>query len=365
MATLTVYSGAGDGFVGSGSKTTWDAAHDDTTGSDVGYSTNTDRPTAGSFGGASNYNIRRGFIPLDTSSLPGGAIVTTATLDLYIQHLIDADNDSQAYVSIVQTSQASSSSLVTGDIDNVGSTKGSDDLDITNLTDESYETWTLNATGRRWIDAGGTTYLGIREGHDIEDVAVDTVSNWSFCRVYASEEAGTTQDPKLTINYNESLVQNANLDDADTGWSFGTGFSRSSADAYSGSYSVAQSSTSGYDAVRSNEMTVTSSATYTITFWYKVTVNSGSAPTLNIYTTNFGFNDSVHSATLSDTSGAWAQYSSTFDASATSTSAWVNIKNNNGNVTAYYDDFEVLYDSGPPASGPSIFGDQGLIVGAS
>lgn len=82
--------------------------------------------------------------------------------------------------------------------------------DITNVTTSQYESFTLNSTGRGWVDVSGWTKLGLREGHDIEDQAIQTGALvTSGVNIAMSEYAGTTRDPKLEVTY--TLPGNAGI----------------------------------------------------------------------------------------------------------------------------------------------------------
>jgi len=218
-----VYSGAGDGIVSTGRIGGWDTAHDGTSGTVVDYTS-----TQPEYGGSAavyynsdysgeEYIITRTYLPFDTSELPNNSIISGATLKVYVFGKSDAESDGYSYVSVVETFQASSTVLVLGDYEDCGSDdgtaarakytpieKGSDDLNITSdISISAYNTWTLNATGLGWISKTGYTKLGLREGHDIEDVDVTnkTGDNHTRINIRASEYLGTTSDPYLSITY--------------------------------------------------------------------------------------------------------------------------------------------------------------------
>ena len=213
--TDTYYSGAGDGEVqgaGNGGTLTenWDNAHDATTGA-ADYTTN---PVIGPLVQVKDdaTYIRRGFVPIDTSGLPDTATISSASLNLYITATTDNDNDGNDFIGVVQTTQASTSSLIGDDYDNCGAvnspTEGATRVDITNITVSAYNTWTLNSTGLTWISLTGYTKLGLREGHDILDDPVPSggsVYNKNEIDFYTSEQTGTTQDPYLSVTYSTTV----------------------------------------------------------------------------------------------------------------------------------------------------------------
>lgn len=134
---------------------------------------------------------------------------------MYITAKYNDWNDGKDYYTVLQTTQASTSELVVGDYDAWDAinnpTKGSDDIDIGNISTSAYNTWTLNATGMGWISKTGNTLLGIREGHDQEDSKPSDPpdATWvqSSITFSTSEETGTTQDPKLVVTHSGIITE--------------------------------------------------------------------------------------------------------------------------------------------------------------
>jgi len=204
--TESYYSGAGeDGQVYNGVEnltTSWYIAHEATTGE----AADGDLLICQVGGrGSGYYYIRRDFLPFDTSALPDDAVISAATLGLYITSADEYDNDAEAYIGIVQTSQNSPTALIADDYDQCGAvdnpTQGATAVDITDLTVDQYNTWTLNATGRGWISKTGYTLLGMREGHDITDTPTIDAGGANDVRARTSEYAGTASDPYLEVTY--------------------------------------------------------------------------------------------------------------------------------------------------------------------
>ena len=159
--------------------------------------------------------IGRGIMLFDTSGIGAGGVIDVAVPSLYDRdNLVFTDNDAQAYFSIVQTDGIGvDNNIQPGDYDAVGDaidnpTEGIDVGDRIRMEDSAtsaYNDFTLNATGRGWVDPAGITYLGIREGHDIEDVPIaDTLRN--FKRWWAADETGTSKDPKLVVTYHHEDI---------------------------------------------------------------------------------------------------------------------------------------------------------------
>lgn len=145
------------------------------------------------------YYLLRTNFPIDTAGLDDGAVISAATFNVKgVAPLVNNDADAQAYLAIVQTSQVSNTSLVIGDFDEWTTTKGSADVTNSTLSTTAYNVFTLNATGLGWINKTGFTKLGLREGHEIENLAV-AARNSMACAM--SETADTTSDPYLEVTY--------------------------------------------------------------------------------------------------------------------------------------------------------------------
>jgi hypothetical protein len=204
----TFYPSAGDG-VAIINGAVWDTLHD-TSASDTAPYTSTDNFIAGSSLAGGNYDIQRSFFPFNTGSIiSDGATINSATLNLYL-----SEEGGTGYSVVVETSQASETSLTTGDYDQCGTIdnpdQGSDQLSL-DITLNAYNTWTLNATGRGWIkgttDAStcgltaGYTCLGVRTSYDVLDTAPSSGYKYIWGRY--SEYAGTGSDPYLEVDWSE------------------------------------------------------------------------------------------------------------------------------------------------------------------
>jgi len=185
----------------------WDGVHDGVgnLGSPTGTSINLDlRRDSGS----PITTIGRGIMLFDTSGIGATHSVISATVSLYDRdNLVFTDNDAQAYFSIVQTNNISlDNNIVSSDYTDVGDaidnpTEGIDSGDRIRMEDSAtsaYNDFPLNTTGKGWVDTSGITYLGIREGHDIEDVPIaDGLRN--FKRWWAADNGSL--EPKLVVDY--------------------------------------------------------------------------------------------------------------------------------------------------------------------
>ena len=117
MATLTVYSSAGDGALGRyPNETTYASAHDSTNAT-VNSGTETNATLGNDRESDSDFRIGRIFLPFDTSSLLDDATINSATLSVYCTSIGNVTSDA---IDLVQTTQASGTSLANSDYQNIG-----------------------------------------------------------------------------------------------------------------------------------------------------------------------------------------------------------------------------------------------------
>lgn len=193
--TTVVYSNAGgDGGVYAGGDT-WSNIRGAASG------TNEASETTGACYSEDSGDVwmERVFLPFDTSSLPDTDTISSATIQLYGTGKWDNDNDSEAYVAIVQSTQASPTSLADGDFDAIGTTAFSDELDISSYNTSGFNTFTLNSSGIANISKTGYSQFALREGHDLENIPVAGGAGISGVTNRMADYTGTTSDPILTI----------------------------------------------------------------------------------------------------------------------------------------------------------------------
>jgi len=160
--TTTYYVGSGDGSITTGGSGSWASVHDDTTGGTA--DTLSTVALADAEGALLGYSIKRAFFPIDTSG-----ITDTDTIDSAIFYGYESNQNScglaTCQVDVVQTSQASTSLLVSSDFDNVGSVDGGHYWNNAHAAD--WQIYTLNATGLTWINKTGYSLLGLRSDDDL------------------------------------------------------------------------------------------------------------------------------------------------------------------------------------------------------
>lgn len=142
--------------------------------------------------GGSFYVIYRGFFLFDTSSLPDATTITAATISLWATTVTNTDSPD---LDIVSSSPASNTAIVNADYDQVGSTVYASTA-IASLSTGAYNIFTLDSNGIANITKTGVSKFGTRVSRDTDDTA-PTGDN----RVigYFADQAGLTNDPKLTV----------------------------------------------------------------------------------------------------------------------------------------------------------------------
>jgi len=205
------YAGAGDGFMEKeDNAASWNTLHDATTGG-ADYTGTTLRATVANFiaGGSDPDNLRRMFIPIDTSGIPDTDAISAADFHGYVTlNTSDAATNGEPWIVLVgPTSQASTTSLTAEDFDQCAAVDSPQEVcsrvNQTSLTTSAYNTFALNATGLSIINKTGFTLLGARMGNDVIDVQPTfTLSNKQHSvRFSSSEASGTSQDPYLEVTH--------------------------------------------------------------------------------------------------------------------------------------------------------------------
>lgn len=165
----------------------------------------------------------------DTSAIPATNNIDSATLQLYeANNLTGGDADAFDYLSVVQVqgNLVSADNSITGtdyNLTKIGGAdpapKGSDDIDIINdLIEDAYNTFTFNATGLAWIArdseaiptgaTNGITYLGMREGHDIEDEEYGGgADTFNIVLWFMADNTGIDKDPLLTVTHSVAAAE--------------------------------------------------------------------------------------------------------------------------------------------------------------
>ncbi len=159
-------------------------------------------PTCGK--GFSGWRICRSFVLFDTSSIPDSDTIDSATLNIYVAWKENRLNTGNDYIVAVQSSPASNTNIVLDDYDQCGAVdnpiQGSNQIDISAITESAYNALTLNSTGLGWISKTGITKFGLREGDELTSTEPPFgIDQRNGVNPYSADQAGTTQDPKLVV----------------------------------------------------------------------------------------------------------------------------------------------------------------------
>lgn len=218
MSTTTVYPNAGTGtepFDGHYVKTStggalteanWAEAHDATAADSV-QDTDTTFLARVDIDGGNNYTIHRGICGFDTSAIADTDTIDSATLSVgFGGSKNDNEADAQSYIALVDANPGTTTAAATADYDLVGDaidnpTKMASDITISSWSTAAYNVYTLNSSGLANINKTGTSWFGIREGHDVEDSKPDVVAGDSVVRPASADTSGTSNDPKLVVTH--------------------------------------------------------------------------------------------------------------------------------------------------------------------
>lgn len=142
----------------------------------------------------STFRIHRVFLPFDTSSIGAGSTVLSATLSLYRSDAVTAFNNTDTTsIEIVTQTQASNTSLVTDDYDQVSFTsKGS--INLASTSNLAYFT-PVSITDLTVISTTSYTKLAILLGRDQANSQPTGVNSIGF------QSRGDANPPVLTVTF--------------------------------------------------------------------------------------------------------------------------------------------------------------------
>ncbi len=196
MPELTVYTSASDGYAYIQSAVSFLTARNAVAGNVVDDSSISG---VGQSRSSTQWTIWRSYLFFDTSALPDGAIISAATLSIYVDIPYTSGGH---YDIVIQNGQPTypHDPLEQGDYlytrySGDGGSINSEDVDF------NWNDIILNSDGRGWINKTGTTKLCLRTSKDINgnDIAEGTSS---FLQLHTLEE-GSAYRAKLVITYIE------------------------------------------------------------------------------------------------------------------------------------------------------------------
>lgn len=147
------------------------------------------------FFAGTTYYISRLFTLFDTSALTAPAVISAATYSLY-KNATAVGNANSTYVALITTTPASNTAIVSGDYDQVGTTKQANDLNYASISTSAYFDMALNATGISNVSKTGVTKFGCRDGRDFDNSAPTGTNSIEI----GSSDVGSNK-PKLVITY--------------------------------------------------------------------------------------------------------------------------------------------------------------------
>ena len=122
-------------------------------------------------------------------------------------------------MNVIKGNQASGTALVVGDFDNINWVELCDTR-ITNAAydDAGYNAWVFNATGLAFIamGAGNFTKLAMESGQAIDDTE-EGGNGFIIFECYYADRAGTTEDPKLVIDWTPPGATPISVSDSGSG----------------------------------------------------------------------------------------------------------------------------------------------------
>jgi len=146
--------------------------------------------------------ISAGFL---TSTISG--VINSAVISFNYSNKFSSGSAVPA-CNIYSSSPASDTAIVVGDYDGFGSTEFSTTKAYADIG-AGYNDWTLNASGLVHINQSGVTHFGCLEAN-YAVTGTDPLMSASSLTVgfqfYGSNQTGTSQDPKLTVDYTPSFI---------------------------------------------------------------------------------------------------------------------------------------------------------------
>ena len=141
---------------------------------------------------AGTYQVNRGGLFFDTSTIPSDAAIISAYLSLYCY----SDNSTTDFNVTVVNGSALSNPRANADYGGLlAATTSGGTISSSAITLSAYNTLTLNATGLGFITKAGTTKLALRSSRDI---AITTPTNAERLELLGID---ATNPAKLTVSY--------------------------------------------------------------------------------------------------------------------------------------------------------------------
>lgn len=145
-----------------------------------------------------NYHIWRFFMVFDTSSIPDGDVISSATLSVYTT--VKGGTAACAYNIYGSTC---SNTVVAGDFDLLDATAQCDTaISHSSLATSAYNNYAFNSTGIGNISKTGLSKFAYREAnYDAANSAIPAVTNNTYFEIRTVNFTGTASDPKLVVTH--------------------------------------------------------------------------------------------------------------------------------------------------------------------
>lgn len=177
-----------------------------------------------------------------------------------------------------------------------------------------------------------------------QTAGITLVRTWCFDAGYLpSDSDGNFRYLDYPLGTN--IISNPSAETNTTGYTLGSGYSRSSDTAQDGTWSIKGVQGSGFAEFSIDSLTVSASTDYVYTFWYNVDNISGFPPVTFIK--GIDSNTTIKDAGFSsDTNGLWVRKQVLFNSGANTT---IQIRHLNwgGNCVSYYDKFNLAVQGTP------------------
>jgi hypothetical protein len=149
--------------------------------------------------GVTNFSVFRTFFPADTSSIGAGQEIISPSKIYFTPSSNPADNYTES-ISVVQTTQASNTTLAVEDFDAVGTTKGATDILLGSLAENTGTSMTLNSTGYGFVSLTGYTKMGLRMTNKDLGNSEPATGN-SYVGIAFSEHATSAYRPYYSLTW--------------------------------------------------------------------------------------------------------------------------------------------------------------------
>jgi len=158
----------------------------------------------------------RSIFLFDTSSIPDNDTISSATLSIYGNGKVDAQSNAPD-INIYSSAPASNTALAGGDYDSFGSTAFSTAITYANWS-SSYNVFSFNANGIANISKTGVSKFGARNAnYDVSGTKPawgygggTYAETWTEIKAFFAEQTGTSQDPKLVVEYTSTSIKSIN-----------------------------------------------------------------------------------------------------------------------------------------------------------